>query len=256
MEVPDLHDFAGRAFAAQRALRAYRHARVRVVVKVWRRRSISSETHRDSQPAAVCRKNRRELERSRACRCIDGRPARDDPLTYAARWLRREWLPSSSEYGSALDRWLNYYRTCGIEAFASGCVLVRKRRGVNWFQALSVGAEMHGFCGEQPDRLLRIQDYCAAHLRSDEDLLDCRLTLQAHRLDQVLHFQSARYQLHSSVLRLHDNMPFPIGIDGFRLQVLSKCDGRHTLRKACADSGDDWSVRRLASYLPAVARRA
>lgn len=110
----------------------------------------------------------------------------DDPLTYAARWLRVEWLAHPDEYGPALDRWLSYYRACGIDAIASGAVVVRKRRGVNWFQEFSVGAEMHGFSGEQLHRLLRIQDYCIDHLRTAEEILDCRLELQHHTLRQVL----------------------------------------------------------------------
>ncbi|KAF5407068.1 MAG: hypothetical protein Udaeo2_28520 [Candidatus Udaeobacter sp.] len=32
------------------------------------------------------------------------------------------------------DRWLSYYRACGIDAICVGAVLVRKRGGVNWFQ--------------------------------------------------------------------------------------------------------------------------
>jgi SAM-dependent methyltransferase len=159
----------------------------------------------------------------------------DDPLTYAARWLRGEWLAHPDAYGSALDRWLSYYRACGIGAIASGGVIVRKRCGVNWFQGFSVGEEMHGFCGEQLHRLLGIQDYCTSHLRTADDLLDCRLKLSEHRLEQVLHFERQGYRLDSSLLRLQEPMPMRVGIDGFSLQLLSKCDGRQTLRDLLAD---------------------
>ena len=169
-------------------------------------------------------------------RCVGVAARIRRPLTYAARWLRGEWLAHSDPSGSALDRWLNYYRACGIDAIASGSVVVRKRCGVNWFQGFSVGAEMHGFCGEQLQRLLGIQDYCTNHLRTDEDLLNCRFKLSEHRLEQVFHFEHDRYQLHSSLLRLQEPMPIPIGIDGFGLQLLSKCDGRHTLRDLLCDA--------------------
>ena len=159
----------------------------------------------------------------------------DDPLTYAARWLRGEWLAHSEAYGSALDRWLSYYRACGIDAIAAGSVVVRKRCGVNWFQGFSVGAEVHGFCGEQLHPLLGIQDYCSNHLRTAEDLLDCRLKLSEHRLEQVFHFERDGYQLDSSRLRLQEPMPMPTAIDGFGLQILSKCDGRQTLRDLLSD---------------------
>ena len=81
----------------------------------------------------------------------------DDPLTYAARWLRAEWLAHQDEYGRALDRWLDYYRACGIAAIASGGVVVRRRSGVNWFEGLAVAEEINGFCGEQLRRLLSIR---------------------------------------------------------------------------------------------------
>jgi Methyltransferase small domain len=185
----------------------------------------------------------------------------DDPVTYAARWLRAEWPAHSNEYGSALDRWLSYYHACGIEAIAAGAVLVRKRGGENWFQGFPVGAEVHGFCGEQINRLLSIQDHATHHLRSAEDLLDCRLTLREHRLEQVFHFERERYQLHASLLRLHDSLPLPIGVDGFGIQLLSSCDGRHTLRDVLSAvaarhdvSLDDMIAPALASIRNLVAR--
>jgi hypothetical protein len=139
--------------------------------------------------------------------------------------------------------------------------VVRRRHGANWFREFAVGAEVHDFCGEQLHRLLNIQDYCADHLRTDEDLLDCRFKLGAHRLEQVFHFERERYQLRSSLLRLHDGVPFPSGIDGFGIQILSKCDGRQTLREVLGDvvaqhhlDLDDIIAPALASICDLVAR--
>ena len=185
----------------------------------------------------------------------------DDPLTYAARWLRAEWLAHPNEYGSALDRWLSYYRACGIDAIAAGAVLLRKRGGVNWFQGFPIGAEVLGFCGEQISQLLSIQDHFTHHLRTAQDLLDCRLTLRDHRLEQVFHFEGARYQLHASQLRLHDNMPLPIGVDDFGIRLLSSCDGGQTLREVLSAVAarhdinlDDMMSPALASIRNLVAR--
>jgi hypothetical protein len=177
----------------------------------------------------------------------------EDPLTYAARWLRVEWLAHPNEYGPALDRWLSYYRACGIDAIASGAVVVRKRRGVNWFQGFSDGAEMHGFSGEQLHRLLRIQDYCIDQLRTAEEILDCRLELQHHQLEQVVHFERGRYVLHAALLRLLENIPFPTAIDGFGIQLLAKCDGRQTLREVLCDMAAQHDVKVDDMISPAVA---
>ncbi len=159
----------------------------------------------------------------------------NDPITYAARWLRADWASHPDEYRQALDRWLSYYRACGIEAIAAGGVVVRKRSGRNWFEEFSIGADTDGFCGEQLHQLMRIQDYCADHLQTAGDLLDCRLELRDHTLEQVRRFERGRYDLHASLLRVPGNLAFPTSIDSFGIQLLSSCNGRRTLREVLAD---------------------
>ena len=61
--------------------------------------------------------------------------------------------------------------------------------------------------------------------------MDSRLRLRDHRLEQVFHFERERYQLQASQLRLHENLPFPSGIDGFGIQLLLQCDGRRTVQE-------------------------
>ena len=185
----------------------------------------------------------------------------DDPLTYAARWLQPERLAHPDDYGQALDRWLAYYRACGIDAIASGAVVVRKRRGANWFQAFAAEAVWRGFCGEQLHRLLSIQDYCADHLRTPDDILNCRLELREHRLEQVFHFERGQYRLHASRLRLHESVPHASAIDEFGLQILMKCDGRQTVRDVLREVAarheinvDDMIQPALASISDLVAR--
>jgi hypothetical protein len=195
---------------------------------------------------------RRWLEK-RGCDVLTLLQQIDDPITYAARWLRAEWLAHPDEFGRALDRWLSYYRSCGIDAIASGGIVVRKRAGFNWFQEFSVGAEIHGFCGEQLHRLLSLQDYCSDHLRTAEDILDCRLTLRDHRLEQVSHFERGRYNVHASLLRLHENMPFPSSLDDFGLQLLLKCDGRQTVREVLGDMSARHDVNLADMMSPALA---
>jgi hypothetical protein len=112
---------------------------------------------------------------------------------------------------------------------------------------------MHGFCGEQLHRLLGIQDYCANHLRTAEDLLNCRLKLSEHRLHQVFHFERERYQLQSSQLRLREPMPIPFGIDGFGLELLSRCDGQQTLRELLRDAAARHAVDLDEMISPALA---
>ena len=162
-------------------------------------------------------------------------PEVNDPITYAARWLRADWASHPDEYRQALDRWLSYYRACGIEAIAAGGVVVRKRSGRNWFEEFSIGADTDGFCGEQLHQLMRIQDYCADHLQTAADLLECRLELRDHTLEQVRRFERGRYDLHASLLRVPGNLAFPTSIDSFGIQLLSSCNGRRTLREVLAD---------------------
>jgi methylase of polypeptide subunit release factors len=50
----------------------------------------------------------------------------EDPLSYAARWNVRLQQLFPERYPETLDRWLSYYETEGIEAIASGIVILRQ----------------------------------------------------------------------------------------------------------------------------------
>jgi hypothetical protein len=157
----------------------------------------------------------------------------EDPLTYAARWLQGEHLAFPAAYGQALDRWLDYYRERGIQALASGALIVQRRGGgSHWFQGHAVSMQTHAACGEQLARMFRVQDYCTQSLQSDEALLACRLRPQEnHGLEQVFFYSQGRYKLRSSQLRLLEGQAFPTRLDGLGVELVAGCDGNHTLRE-------------------------
>jgi hypothetical protein len=169
----------------------------------------------------------------------------DDPLAYAGRWLRGEYLSSPAAFGPALDRWLEYYRGHGIQALASGGLILRRRAGgANWFQGYQAASQTQEPCGDLLARLFRIQDYCLEHLRSPDALLGCRLRLQeGHLLDQAFQYKQGKYHLQASHLRLNEGLSFRSGVDGFGVELLTRCDGSRTLRQALEEMAGKYQLR-------------
>jgi hypothetical protein len=66
------------------------------------------------------------------------------------------------------------YRARGIEAIASGAILLRKRSGPNWERFDHLAAEARGEAGEHLERIFAAQDLLHS-LRDDRELLTMRL---------------------------------------------------------------------------------
>ena len=83
----------------------------------------------------------------------------EDPLSYAANWLRPTEGRDQTRYGKLLDEWLDYYRQMGIEAISSGTMILRRRSvPSNWVQAQRIprGHPGRGNCGRTDSAHLRI----------------------------------------------------------------------------------------------------
>ena len=78
------------------------------------------------------------------------------------------WNGHLEEFDDVVERWVRYFAELGIEAIGDGGVILRKRRGDNWFRTLDVPDVRVGRCSEQ---LLELFAGVDAALDADEAML-------------------------------------------------------------------------------------
>jgi hypothetical protein len=162
-----------------------------------------------------------------------------DPLAYAHQWNAPQQTVDPAAYAAALDRWLTYYRTNGVDAIASGALVLRRRSGANWVRA----AEMPlGTTGQASDHLLRLFE-AADHLSTLADertLLTERFRLvEPHLLDQQMIFRGGGYQPGAAVLTLEQGVGLRPSVDPAMLPLLFGLDGQLTLGELIAALAED-----------------
>ncbi|HEY7365634.1 MAG TPA: methyltransferase, partial [Methylomirabilota bacterium] len=157
------------------------------------------------------------------------------PLDYAAVW--NQWLRLSEPraYGSTLDRWLGYYRRLGIEAIASGAILLRRRaQGPNWVRADDLPARVTRSASRQLLRTAATQDYLAT-LQDVRVLRGARLRPAAgYRVTTTRRGPDARAGEDPATVTLDDALPFAVRVEARVLEVLARCDGRRRLGEILA----------------------
>jgi len=168
----------------------------------------------------------------------------EDPLTQAGKWNQPLVYDGMAAYGSAIDRWVDYYRREGIEQIAFGAVILRKRSGAsNWIRADSFQAGG----GSSAGLLLRVfeaEDFLRA-LGDDSKLLDERFALvPEHRLEQKLRADGGAWQLEEGTLTLTQGISFHGSLDMGAAQLLQHLDGRLTLREAVVEASRELELSR------------
>jgi SAM-dependent methyltransferase len=138
----------------------------------------------------------------------------DDPLTHAAGWLGPMATSSPAEHGAALDRWLDYLRSTGIEAVGYGAVILRRRSGAsNWVRLDEIPIDRLEPATVHTLRIFEAEDYLAA-LPDESALLEERFELvHAHRLQQELVCRDGRFEVESQTLVLTEGLAFHAGLD-------------------------------------------
>jgi methylase of polypeptide subunit release factors len=184
----------------------------------------------------------------------------EDPLTQAGKWNQPLVHDGMAAYGSAIDRWVDYYRREGIDQIAFGAVILRKRSGgSNWVRADSFQAGR----GSSAGLLLRVfeaEDYLRA-LSDDRPLMDERFALvPEHRLEQKLRADGGAWQLEDGTLTLTQGISFHGSLDMGAAQLLQHLDGRRSLREAVAEASRELELSSteadaLAATGTAMARR-
>lgn len=154
----------------------------------------------------------------------------EDPLVYAAQWLR----PTEHErYDDLLNQWVDYYQQIGAARVSAGALILRKRSGKNhWlrYDTLPEGKRV-GDCGDQIDRIMDSEDLLCS-IERDDCLLDLSLRLSSdHRMEQVLSVEDDRWVVRSRSLRQTKGLTFSGEVDPFIADLLAGCNGRRPLRE-------------------------
>lgn len=159
----------------------------------------------------------------------------EDPLSYAVRWNGRSQYVAPAEFRHLLGRWLEYDRQQGIEAIASGAIVLRRRTGTNWMHGLQLDGEARGDGGPHLATLLAAGGYLADR-GGRPDLLDAAFSLKApHRLEQTLVSGSGEYVVEPARLILENNVGTTITVDPDLIPVVLRLDGSQRLRYIVAD---------------------
>ena len=161
----------------------------------------------------------------------------DDPLTYAANWLRPTDGHDPARYDRLLDTWLQYYAQMGIEAISYGAVILRRRAAhTNWLRADAVpSGQGVGSCSAQIQRIFAAQDFLES-LPDERQLLDHVLVLAPdHQMEHVLKAEDGGWTVKEAVLKQEQGLQFTGRVDRLVSTVLAGCNGQHTLRMLVAD---------------------
>jgi SAM-dependent methyltransferase len=179
----------------------------------------------------------------------------EDPLTYAATWLRPTESHDATRYGQLLDAWMQYYVRLGIDYINAGAVILRRRAARrNWRRADLVPYDRGaGSCSAQIQRIFAAQDMLEA-LEHEQQLLDYRLVLiPEHQLHHVLKAEGGDWQVTESFLKQEQGLEYTGQVDRLVATVVAGCTGQHALRELVTEVARGLGVD-FATVAPACLR--
>jgi SAM-dependent methyltransferase len=165
-----------------------------------------------------------------ACQAIVLHHATVDVVEYASTWNAQLDDPSRA---AALDRWLAFYRREGVDAIASGAVVLRRREPA-WTAAFEMPATPRGDGGAHLRRMFAAQDTLR---RSDVAELRLR-PVAAHVLEQGLRFDDGGYTIAGAAMRLPEGAAVVGEVDPAAIQALFRLDGTRTVAEATTDDAE------------------
>lgn len=166
----------------------------------------------------------------------------EDPLSYAEKWNQHLRAADPDGFVETLERWVGHYRRQGIDAIATGAVVLRSREGRNWVRADEMPLGPSGSAGDHVLRVFEAHDFLQG-IRDDSALLEEALRpAAAHRLEQVLPYRDGAYAIGESRLLLDDGVGLVRSVSPQGAHVLFLLDGRRALGEVLDEAGADASV--------------
>lgn len=168
----------------------------------------------------------------------------EDPLTYAAGWLQRDYTANPVRYKKEIEKWLAYFERENIQKISLGAAILRKRAsGPNWFRPDRLPTESaNGSCSDQILRVFAAQDLLSA-LPDDRDLLAKRFILTPdHQLEHVLHAENGRWTVKEALLTQTRGLRITGNVDRLVGDILAGCDGNRPLIALVTELSDHLRV--------------
>jgi hypothetical protein len=185
----------------------------------------------------------------------------DDPVTYAAEWLKPVAREDPESFRDRLGAWLDYLAELSVEAIAHGAVVLHRRSGGrNWTRKDTVLLDRLEQASSHLLRVFDEQDYLES-LDDERQLLDARFALvDDHHLEQTIVCRNGGAELEATVLSLDEGLGFRTGLDVHTAQLVPLLDGTRPLRevlsrRAAELSLDDEDAARFESAALPVVRR-
>jgi SAM-dependent methyltransferase len=180
------------------------------------------------------------------------------PLEIAAQW-NRDVRPDPDEYGTVIDRWVEYFRAEEIRMIGFGAIVLRKRSpepgSPNWVRAIRLPLRALAASGAALEQMFAAQDYLAG-LDEASPLLDERLVVSPQVvLEQELRLQDDGWALRESGVRLSTGMGFSAGLDQVTTTLIYGLDGTRTVREALPKPDESYSSEALEEMGLIVARQ-
>jgi len=166
--------------------------------------------------------------RASGCDALLLRQRDDSPAAYALRWNLRPGGTYAAA-AAAAERWLDYYAARGIEAIATGLVILRRRSGRNWVRTDELPRMPIGAAGGHVERVFAAEDLLRA-LPDERELLALKLvaaprTMLVERREPSGTFKRGR-------LAVEEGLPLPGRLSEACLEVVRALDGTRSLGEA------------------------
>jgi len=185
----------------------------------------------------------------------------DDPITYAAGWLKPIAGTTRETFEKAFTRWLNYLERHDITAIAHGAVILRRRTGGrNWLRKDTCSLDRLEQAGDHILRVFDAEDYLNS-LTEPSQLLDADFALVAtHHLEQTTTLRNGQPDATTNTIALDEGIGFRAALDDQTAALLPLLDGKRPLRAALARRAADLNLhgkdaaRFQTAAIPAVRR--
>ena len=175
----------------------------------------------------------------------------DSPAAYALHWNLRPGHTLATAAVAARP-WVDYYRTRGIEAIATGVIVLRRRSGRNWVREDELVRTPVGAAGAHVERVFAAQDLLRS-LKDEQELL--AMPLAAAPQTMLVERREPTGALERARLTVEEGIPLAGRIPPACLPVVAALDGRRPLRRAietAARKGGVTSEALAAECLPTL----
>jgi methylase of polypeptide subunit release factors len=168
----------------------------------------------------------------------------EQPLKYAARWIKHGEAQSGADRAALLDEWLEYHRRLGIGMITFGAIIMRRRStGPNWVRTDRVNSSgnRRSF-SEQILRIFAAQDFLAENVSDQRLLAHAFALVPDHEMRQIAKSTGDGWTVESASLRHTRGFEFIGRVDAEVMTLLGGCNGQRTLNQLFAGMAERLKV--------------